>query len=476
MSQPSELGQETSYTPLGPFKIRLPFIHYKFEMSDYMQGLLMCAVDLAAIPLMTEFLGMPFEVALAVVMLNGLLYLTHHLLGDPVVPGWITPAIPLLMAYCEQFPEGPERVHALIAFQMMLGIFSITLGITGMARKVVDFVPSAIKAGIILGAGLAAVSAVFKVGGRFDSFPWTISIAVGIAFYLIFSQHFQMLKKRSAFWWNFAKLGIFPIIILAVIVAPLAGEAAWPTIEWGFSKPDFATLWNEYTVFGLGMPPLSMFLMAIPTVLAAYIVVFGDVLGARAILSEADHIRRDEKVDFNPSRSHLIYGGRNALMSIFGPDLAMCGPQWSAMQVVITERFKGGAQAMKSIYGGVGSFRWGTNTGLLLLPVVTLVQPILGVALALTLLIQGYVSVRLGILEARSNRDLGIAGIIGAVLVLKGASWGFGVGVVLCLLIYGKNFFRGENDKVFSKDLDKPELPVSAPAQSCESTATQSNV
>jgi hypothetical protein len=476
MSQPSELGQETPYTRLGPFKIRLPFIHYKFEMADYMQGLLMCAVDLAAIPLMTEFLGMPFEVALAVVMLNGLLYLTHHLLGDPVVPGWITPAIPLLMAYCEQFPEGPERVHALIAFQMMLGIFSITLGITGMARKVVDFVPSAIKAGIILGAGLAAVSAVFKVGGRFDSFPWTISIAVGIAFYLIFSQHFQMLKKRSAFWWNFAKLGIFPIIILAVIVAPLAGEAAWPTIEWGFSKPDFATLWNEYTVFGLGMPPLSMFLMAIPTVLAAYIVVFGDVLGARAILSEADHIRRDEKVDFNPSRSHLIFGGRNALMSIFGPDLAMCGPQWSAMQVVITERFKGGAQAMKSIYGGVGSFRWGTNTGLLLLPVVTLVQPILGVALALTLLIQGYVSVRLGILEARSNRDLGIAGIIGAVLVLKGASWGFGVGVVLCLLIYGKHFFRGENDKVFSKDLDEPELPVSAPAQSCESTATQGNV
>ena len=46
----------------------------------------MCAVDLAAIPLMTELLGMPFEVALAVVMLNGLLYLTHHLLGDPTVP------------------------------------------------------------------------------------------------------------------------------------------------------------------------------------------------------------------------------------------------------------------------------------------------------------------------------------------------------------------------------------------------------
>src|SRR5690606_41071820 len=64
------------------------------------QGLLMCAVDLSAIPLMAELLGMPFEVALAVVVLNGLFYLTHHLLGDPVVPGWITPAVPLIMAYC----------------------------------------------------------------------------------------------------------------------------------------------------------------------------------------------------------------------------------------------------------------------------------------------------------------------------------------------------------------------------------------
>ncbi len=452
-----DLGVEAPYWPVGPFKVRLPFIHYRFEISDYMQGLLMCAVDLAAIPLMTEFLGMPFEVALAVVILNGLLYLTHHLLGDPVVPGWITPAIPLLMAYCSQFPEGPERVHALIAFQLMLGAFSIGLGMTGMARKVVSLVPSALKAGIIMGAGLSAVVTVFKEGGRFDAFPWTISIAIGIAFYLVFSIHFQELKKRNRFWWNFAKLGIFPIILLAVIVAPIFGEAPWPSIEWGISQPDFVTLFNEYTVFGLGMPPLMMFITAIPTVFAAYLVVFGDVLGAKAILGEADHVRRDEKVDFNPDRSHLIFGGRNAFMSIFGPDVAMCGPQWSAMQVVITERFKGGAKAMKSIYGGVGSFRWGTNTGLLLLPVVTLVQPILGVALALTLLIQGYVSVRLGIMEVRSQRDLGIAGVIGAVLAIKGAGWAFAIGLGLCLLIYGTRFFRGENDQTFTKDLPPAE-------------------
>ena len=471
MPTPSDTRRESPYIPLGPFKVRLPFIHYKFELPDYLQGLLMCAVDLAAIPLMTEFLGMPFEIALAVVMLNGLLYLAHHLLGDPVVPGWITPAVPLLMAYCSQFPMGPERVHALIAFQLMLGVFSIALGATGMARKVVGFVPSAIKSGIIVGAGISAVTAVFQVGGKFDSLPWTISIAIGIAFYLIFSQHFAQLKLRNRFWWNFAKLGILPIILLAVVIAPLFGEAPWPTIQWGFSKPDFVGLWSNYTVFGLGMPPLSMFITALPTMLAVYIIVFGDVLSAKVLLDEAEQIRKDEKIDYDPDRSHLIFGGRNAFMSIFGPDIAMCGPKWAAMLVVVIERFKGGPKAMKSIYGGMGSFRWGTNTGLLLLPVVTLVQPILGVALALTLLIQGYVSVRLGILEARSQRDLGIAGVIGAVLAIKGASWGFAIGVVLCLLIYGKNFFKGENDKTFSKDLNSPDAPP-APAEPAATAAT----
>ncbi|OIJ09332.1 hypothetical protein BKP35_16810 [Anaerobacillus arseniciselenatis] len=442
-------GEETPYIPAGPFKVRLPFIHYKFETPDYFQGLLMCAVDLAAIPLMMQYLGMPFEVALAVVILNGILYLIHHLLGDPVIPGWITPAIPLMILFLTQFPEGPERIYALIAFQLTLGIFSILLGVTGLASKVVRLVPNAMKAGVILGAGIAAVISVFEVGGRFEMFPVTISIAVGVAFYLIFSKHFEKLKRRGGIWRVISNLGIFPIIVLAIFIAPLFGEAPWPTIQWGFSNPDFRTLFAEFTVFGLGFPPLMMFIASIPTVVATYIVLFGDVLQSKALVSEADDIRKDEKVDYNPNRAHLIFGGRNATMGIFGPDIVMCGPMWAAMQVVVIERFKEGKKAMHSIFGGSGSFRWGTNTGLLLLPIVSLVEPILGIALALTLLIQGYVSVRIGILQAKSQRDLGIAGIIGAVLATKGATWAFAVGIILCLLIYGKNFFKGDEKEDF---------------------------
>ncbi|MTE22960.1 hypothetical protein [Microbacterium sp. ZXX196] len=436
----------------GPFDVRLPFVHYRFEWRDYTQGLVMCAVDLGAIPLMQELLGMPFEAALAIVVLNGLLYLLHHMLGDPVIPGWITPAIPLLTLYLNEFPV-EQRVHALISFQLLLGAFSIFMGATGLAARVVRFVPNALRAGIVIGAGLAAVQGVFAAGGRFETFPWTITIAVGIAFFLMYSGAFKRLQARSRAADFIGSLGILPAILLAVVIAPLFGEAPWPTIEWGVSTPDFVTMFTEYTVFGVGLPPLMMFVTAVPTVLAAYIVVFGDVIQAKSVLAEADAYRPDEKVVYNPNRAHLIFGGRNVLMSIFGPDNAMCGPLWAAMHVTTTERYKKGPASMQSIFGGAGWFRWGTNTGLFLLPIVSLLQPILGVALALTLLIQGFVSIRVGIMEAASRTDLGVAGIIAAILAVKGAAWGFAAGIILCLLIYTVDFFKNDSDGLFA---DKP--------------------
>ena len=435
-------GNEAQFIPLGLLKIRLPFWHYRLEWPDYLQGLLMCAVDLAAIPLIIELLGMPFEAAIAIVLINGVLYLTHHLLGDPSVPGWITPAIPLIMIYVQNFPMGSERVKALMALQLTLGIISLFLGITKLANKVVKLIPSSIKSGIIIGAGISAVTTVFKEGGRFDIFPYTISIAVGISFYLIYSKHFSEIRKKFRFLNLVSNLGIFPIILLAVFIAPIVKEASWPVIEWGITKPDFKLLFNEYTVFGVGLPPFSMFITALPTAIATYIILFGDVLQSQAILAEAYDERKDEKIDYDSNRAHIIFGGRNSIMSFVGPDITMCGPLWAAMHVVVVQRYKQGKNAMNSIFGGSGSFRWGTNTGLLLLPIVSLVKPILGVALALTLIIQGFVSVRVGVLESKSKKDLGIAGIIAAVLVVKGASWGFAIGILLVLLIYGKNFLK----------------------------------
>jgi hypothetical protein len=153
-------------------------------------------------------------------------------------------------------------------------------------------------------------------------------------------------------------------------------------------------------------------------------------------------------------------------MSMLGPDVSMCGPLWAAMQVVTCERYKHGPEAMDSLYGGLGSFRLGTFTGYFLSPIVSLVKPILPIALSLTMLIQGFVAVRVGVLKARTFNDLGVAGIVAAVLISRGAGYAIGVGIVLCALIYGKDFFRNwttydkTKDPVFNLNFDNKVAPT----------------
>ena len=450
-----EFGKKQPFIPLGPFQLRLPFIHYRFELADFLQGILMCAVCLGIIPVLQEYLGMPFEIAITIVILNGFFYLWHAHLGDPVVPGWITPAIPLLLLWLKTFPEGVPRMHALIAFEFELGVFSLLLGMTGLAKRFVDLVPDALKSGILLGAGIAAVRLVFNPGGRFDLYPWTITIALGFAFYILFSNHFKTMRNKSAALKALSDLGLVPAIVMAIIIAPLVGELPWPTIQWGFTVPQFYTLFTEWTPFSarIGWPPLSMYLGAAPLVFAVYIVLFGELIQAEALIDEAREFRHgDEDIHFDANRNNMIVGIRNIGMSMLGPDASMCGPMWAAMQVVECERYKHGPEAMDSLFGGVGSFRLGTFCSYFFMPIVSLVKPILPIALSLTMLVQGYVAVRVGVLKARTFNDLGVAGIVAAVLITREAAAAFGVGIVLCALIYGKDFFRNWDTYDKSKD------------------------
>jgi hypothetical protein len=452
--------------PMGPLTLRLPFIHYRFEWADYLQGLLMCTVCLSIIPVLTGKLGMSFEVALAIVILNGTLYLAHVTLGDPVVPGWVTPAIPLLVAYCETFAPGTERMQALIAFEMEFGIFCMLLGITGLARRFIMLIPNAVQSAILVGAGFAAIIMIFTPGKglkSFDSYPLTIIICMGLAFYLLFSQSFKVFKKKHRWAYYLGNLGMMPALALAIFVGPMTGEIPWPdysSIHGIFSNPDFGTLFRDFTMLGaIPFPSAHMFISSIPMVVSAYIVVFGDVIQSQALLDDAQKYRPDEQVNYNPNRSHIIFGGRNLIMSILGPDISMCGPLWAAMQVVVAERYKNGPKAMESINSGAGSFRWGTWTGYFLAPIVATVKPILGVGLTSTMLVQGYVSVRVGVLKSKGFNDLGIAGVAGAITATRGAGWGLAAAFILVFLQYvgreWKNAYVAE-EPVFP--LDSPEV------------------
>ena len=107
--------KELPYIPLGIFKLRLPGIHYKLEYVEFLQGLIIGTTSLASLPYMTEYMGLPYELAWSCVIIETFLYMLHCTLGDPVVPGWITPTLPLTLAYLSGFEKGPERTQAMIA-------------------------------------------------------------------------------------------------------------------------------------------------------------------------------------------------------------------------------------------------------------------------------------------------------------------------------------------------------------------------
>lgn len=430
-----EYGKEQPHISAGIFKIRIPFVHFGFEKIDFFQGLLLCAVCLGAIPMLQEYLGMPFDVAMTIVVFNGVFYFLHILLGDPIIPGWITPAIPIVMLYLSQYPMGQERVHALIAFQISLGIISVVLGITNFGKKITSVVPNAMKSGVIIGAGIAAVNSTVKSGGNFDKYPLSIIICTGIGFYFLFSSNFKKIKDANRVTKILFDLGSLPIIILAIFVGPLVKEVGIPNIEWGITTLAVRDLINNWTIFGLGMPPLEMFIKGLPVVISTYVILFGDVIQAQCLLENAAKERKDEVIDFNSNRSHIIFGLRNVLMGIFSPTITMCGPLAAAMQVVLCERYKNGRKTMDTIHGGAISYRYGTFCGYFLLPIVTLVKPILGIALASTMLIQGFVSVRVGVLKSKTVNDLGIAGVMATIIASKGAAWGLLAGVVLCIFV-----------------------------------------
>jgi hypothetical protein len=424
-------GEEQAYIPLGPFKLRIPLVHWKWEWPEALQALVLCATCLGAIPVLTEYLGVSFEVALTMVIINGLLYMLHFLLGDPVVPGWITPAIPLIMAFMTQYEMGPERTHALIALQMLVAVVFLFFGSTGLAMRMVKLVPNSIKAGVILGAGISAIMNVMN--SRFSSAPIVITVGTFVAFFILFSAGFKDLAKRSKLFAQIGKYGMLPSIILALIIGPIVKELPIPQIEWGIAQLKLGELISGYTIFGIGFPPLRLFIDALPLLIAVYIIAFGDFVLAETVIRTADEERKDEILEFNPNRSNLISGIRNALLSVFSPYTQLAGPLWAAVTVSVGERYKHGRDAMDSFWGGIGTFRIMTFVGVSLMPIVSLVRPALSVALALTLVVQGFACAYIAMSMLNNNYQRGVAGFMAVLLALKGASWGLGVGILLWL-------------------------------------------
>lgn len=450
---------ELPFIPLGPFQWRIPGVHYRIEYVEFFQGLILGATALSSIPYLTDNLGLPYELAWSCVILEVFMYMLHGWLGDPVVPGWITPTLPFTLAFLEGFEKGPERIQAMIAVQLLVAFIFIFMGITKLADRFVRLVPASVKGGILLAAPITVIQGQLAEGSQLMTAPVATLAGTLLLAFLSFSPFCEKKRDKIKILDVMAKYGnLFPYLV-AMLIGVVLGELASPALEIGtvIRIPDFADMFRTVSVFAVGFPPLSVFVKAIPLSLICYVLAFGDFVTSETLVKEAQESRDDEHIDFNSSRSNLISGLRNLILAIFAPFPPLAGPLWVGMTVSVAMRYREGKKAMKSLIGGMSSFRMATFLSVILVPVVSFMKPIMGVGSAITLLFQAYVCARIGMEYCRSNTDKSIAGVMAAVLAFKGSGWALLVGFAMNFLLSNIDFQKEKLGALTTEELEAVE-------------------
>lgn len=417
-------------------RLHFPGLHYKWENSEAFQGIIMSSICLSAIPILTETLGISFDLAWSLVIINGLLYNFHSIFGDVLVPGWITPSIPLIILYLNNFKLGDERILALIVVQIQVAVIFLVMGYTGLSEKITKSIPLPLKAGILLAAGFASIVGEFKSGGRIDLYPTSIFFGSVFCCYILFSTRFECHKRKYNLLKTIGKFGILPAIGISLIIGVIFNEIQIPTVTFTelIKIPDLLEIYKKMSILTLGFPSIDYFIKGIPISILIYIIAVGDLITGEIIINEANQKRNDKNIKFNSNISCILSGIRNLFQGFFAPFLPMSGPLAAAMTVTIVERYKENS-SMKNLLGGIGTYRIVTLFSIMIIPIVSFVQPILPVALSLTLLIQGYICTKLGMNMCKNEFEMGVAGIVGGILLSRGALWGLSIGFFIYYVI-----------------------------------------
>lgn len=163
------------------------------------------------------------------------------------------------------------------------------MGITKLADKFVHAVPDSVKGGILLAAPVTVMAGQLGEGGNMHEYPLAIVAGVGLLILISFSDKYQEKRKTNKFLDLVARYGnLFPYL-LAMIVGLLVGELDAPGLEIGtfIRLPHFREVIDQVSIFGVGIPPVSMFVKALPLALVCYLIAFGDFVTTETLVTEA---------------------------------------------------------------------------------------------------------------------------------------------------------------------------------------------
>ena len=437
----------------GPFTFRLPFWHTRLCWPEFLQGTaLASATGLALVPMMTTHFGLSFEEAVTMSLISGFLVGTAPIVfGEPYAPGWVTPALPLVLTFVLGGYDTPvERFQAMAALAMTLSAMLFVLGATAMGKRFMAWLPDALKAGLILGAAVAAFKRVFidDAPDYLLAQPIATIAACAVCLIFIFSIPFRLAKTRFRVLRVLGSLGLLPGFLVAAIVGPLVGEVQYD-IQWGILIPPFADTWAKVSPLAIGWPSWEMFVAAVPLALVTYIILFGDLVTGNEIIRDASVDRPDERIDIDTTRTHWSLGIRNAVMALAAPFSPTQGSVWTGVHVAIVQRWRQGPRTMDSLHSGIASYYFmGIPFVFFLLPLLTGLKPLMGIALSLTLVLTGFACAYVAMAIVRHPTERGVALLTGAALAFFEPWQGLLVGIIATFTLIGSRSAEAAEERV----------------------------
>ena len=435
----------------GPFTARIPLIHTRVEWPELVQGsFITTSIGFALVPILQASFGLSFNEALAMCFIHALLiYWSPILFGEPFSPGWTTPALPFVLAFSlSTYDSYDERFQAMTAMSLDFALLVGVLGITGLGKKFVELIPLSVKAGVLLGASLAALDRIFVADWEtYLSQPIAMTLALALCIIVAFSHPFIKLCRQHSYLAFIGSYGLLPALVVAAIAGYLIGELKFD-LAWGFTDLPFVSLWQKVSPFYIGWPSLDMFIEGLPIVFIAYIATFGDLITGTELIKDAAPSRPDEKVLINNNRSHLALAVRNVLMALTSPFFSTQGFLWTGTQVIVLKRWREGRAKMDSIYSGISSFYLlGFPVFFFFLPAITLLTPLMKIALALTLTLTAFGCASIAIRLVSKSIQMGVALITAFSLVTFNMPWvGILVGVMGAILLIGIEDIQQERE------------------------------
>ena len=440
----------------GPFIMRIPLIHLRFSLSNMLQGLAVAgATGMALVPYFIALLGLTFEEAVTMAMFHStLISFSWMFFGDPYAPGWLTPAIPFVVAFITTpayLGDHTSQFQAMTALSLNFAFILIFLGVTGLGAKLINIVPNVFKGGIILGAAVAAFLRVTKDGDAanvFQSAPIAGTLGVLICLVFAFSKPLQVYAANKMWLLKLLGLGLLPGFLVAGTVGYCTGEFQY-NIRWEILDVGSATasLWAKVSPFAIGWPPIETFASSFPLALITYILFFGDLVTGNEMIEQAQPSRVDETLELDSSRAHIATGIRNVLMSIIAPFFATQGVLWTGIQVVLLKGWSEGREKVDSIFDSIGSFyAFGLPLLFVILPFVTLLEPLLPLALAVTLVLTAFACATLALSLVHDATERG-AMVITAMAFSVFEPWlGLLVGIIVIVALCGIKVFSPQQD------------------------------